>query len=467
MADKSRVQLVREIESIQQRLTALEHCVRASETASEQLRPALEKSISKLYKQLQEVEPVWPALTGAGKYNPGSAAALPVNRRPAAVPGQRPSATGEPSFRSLVELSGGLFFQLSRTGIIEYISPSCRQLLGYETTELQGQCFYQFVPAEDAVRLRGENMPAGSAEAAVRVVRHPFRHKRQQWVWLETRLRSEESAENIVILGCSQLAAESAPTGEADGLEQLAHQQRLTAVAEMAAGLVHELNQPLTALSAYVRTALLLLAGDSAAEQELKEILNESAFQIQHASQIVRRFRQFLRQRPPERVLSDVNERVLAALALCKALLREAGVVVERQLAETLPAMYLDQLHIEQVLVNLIRNAVEAMQDTPREQRRLTISTAVSQDEVVVSVRDAGAGLSEEMLHHLFQPFRTTKAQGLGMGLVLCQSIIQAHNGRLWGKTNPGRGATFTFALPISSGKTTHGNKTCCVSDRR
>ncbi|HXG08430.1 MAG TPA: PAS domain S-box protein [Gemmataceae bacterium] len=239
---------------------------------------------------------------------------------------------------------------------------------------------------------------------------------------------------------------------------QLAHVDRLATMGELASGLAHELNQPLTAIATYTRAAVRLLRAGTGDPGQLLQALEQAARQAERAGEVVHRLRRFVARAEPHRSLLDLNELVREALLLSEYDLRDGGVHVQLDLREPLPPVEGDRIQLEQVILNLIRNAVEAMADTPPGQRNLTIITGpTGQGTVEVAVCDAGCGLTVEMVQRLFQPFQTTKPQGMGLGLAISRSIIQAHGGWMWARPNPERGATFSFALPIAGGTSNHG----------
>jgi C4-dicarboxylate-specific signal transduction histidine kinase len=182
--------------------------------------------------------------------------------------------------------------------------------------------------------------------------------------------------------------------------------------------------------------------------------------QSERAAAIVEHYRRLIRKRPPARVPSSVNALVVAALDLTRAEARQSGVAVRTDLDQSLPPVLCDEIEIEQALVNLIKNALEAMASVPREGHELAIRTGRGEGgRVLVSVRDTGPGPGEADLERLFEPFFTTRAGGLGMGLPISRSIIEAHGGRLWASRGPDGGAEFQFTLPADNGATAADNK--------
>jgi two-component system sensor kinase FixL len=228
---------------------------------------------------------------------------------------------------------------------------------------------------------------------------------------------------------------------------ELLHVTRMTAMGQMSSALAHELNQPLTAILSYANAASKMAGRPDIPPLELKETLAKLAEQTTRAGEIIRRLRAFVEKREPNRRREDLNKLVDESVRLGLVGVRDAGIQVKIQLDPDVADAFIDRIEIQQVLVNLMRNAVEAMHDLPK--RELVVSTNRDSDDFVsVSVSDTGPGLASEVARRLFQPFVSTKAQGMGMGLNICRTIIEAHGGRLWADSNPGGGAIFRFRLP-------------------
>ena len=230
---------------------------------------------------------------------------------------------------------------------------------------------------------------------------------------------------------------------------ELIHVSRLSAMGEMASALAHELNQPLTAIMNYAQaTRRLVDAVDEERRAALLGLLEKTAQQASRAGQIIHRLRQFIAKGETERMLEDVNAVVEEAAALALIGTGGRGIAVRRALADGLPAVLMDKIQIHQVITNLIRNSVDAL--TAVERREIVIQTRrAGQHRVEIAVADSGPGLAAAVAPRLFQPFVTTKPGGMGIGLSICRSIVEAHGGKLRAGENPGGGTVFTMSLPV------------------
>ncbi|MBE0529298.1 MAG: PAS-domain containing protein [Rhodospirillales bacterium] len=230
---------------------------------------------------------------------------------------------------------------------------------------------------------------------------------------------------------------------------ELAHISRLNAMGEMAAGFAHEINQPLAAINSYIRGCIRRLHKGAMEPAELLPILLKASEQAERAGEINRRIRRFLLKEELERVPIDINGAIDSALHLVDTLASEHEVSVVLDLEDGLPRVMADALHIQQVVLNLARNSIEAMGENDGTERQLTIRTAIDGNNTVkVEVEDTGRGIPADVGLRLFEPFFTTKPGSMGIGLLVCQRIIEAHDGRLSLGPHGGRGAVARFTLP-------------------
>ena len=229
---------------------------------------------------------------------------------------------------------------------------------------------------------------------------------------------------------------------------ELFHMSRLSDMGQFASALAHEVNQPLAAIANYSQAARQLAVG-AAQATALDGILAKVEQQSDRAAQIIRRLRGFIEKHPTDYRAEDINKVIEEALALAMVGSRGRDTRVRLALSAELPAASIDRVHIQQVVFNLVRNAREAMTDSPRREILIT-STLTEGGLVEVAVADTGPGLAPEVAAKLFQPFVTTKVDGMGVGLSICRSIIEAHGGRLWYETGGSGGAVFRFTVPTA-----------------
>jgi signal transduction histidine kinase len=233
-------------------------------------------------------------------------------------------------------------------------------------------------------------------------------------------------------------------------LTEMAHLDRLAAVGELASALAHELNQPLTAILANAQAARRWLATGSPDLDEIRETLDDIVADDRRAGDVIRRIRALLKKEEMPAELLDVNEvvREVARLIENDALLQSTSVALD--LAAALPKVRGDRVQIQQVLLNLLMNGLQAVADLPLHRRRLVVRTASADGGFEVTVRDTGEGIAEEDLRRIFEPFFTTKGEGLGIGLSISQSIVEAHGGRIWAENDPDGGGIFRVRLPAA-----------------
>jgi two-component system, LuxR family, sensor kinase FixL len=229
---------------------------------------------------------------------------------------------------------------------------------------------------------------------------------------------------------------------------ELAHVGRLTELGTLASSLAHELNQPLTAIANYCEGASALLEEEPDRDglDMAREALRDTAEQALRAGEIVRRMRDFLSHGESEHRIESLSKIMTEANALALVGSREHDIEVQISLDPEAESVFVDRIQIQQVLVNLIRNAIEAMLDSPV--RTLTISTSAEEDMITVAIEDSGSGISDELAPQLFQPFVTSKEAGMGIGLSICRTIIEAHGGRIWFEPAAEGGTIFQFTLP-------------------
>jgi PAS domain S-box-containing protein len=241
---------------------------------------------------------------------------------------------------------------------------------------------------------------------------------------------------------------------------ELAHANRVVTMGQMTASIAHEVNQPITAAVANANSALRWLGAQPPDLEEARNAVGRIIENGRRASDVIGRIRALIKKAPARKDLFDLNEAVLGIISLTRSEMLSNGVSLQTGFATGLPSVHGDRVQLQQVVLNLIVNAIEAMSDIDRAARALRISTERdASGDVLVTIRDSGPGIDPKSVDRLFQAFHTTKPGGMGMGLAICRSIIEAHGGRLWASANEPRGAVFQFTFPPARDETVPAEK--------
>ena len=276
--------------------------------------------------------------------------------------------------------------------------------------------------------------------------------------WVRTLGMAEELNGHIVrVFGNIMDITERKRAGKElqDRLRQLFHLERVQAMGEIASSLAHELNQPLAGILSNAQAVQHILDSPEPNRDQIRECVDDIVADDRRASGVVDRMRMMLKKGAPALAPLDVNKVVTDTMALVRVELVLRGIAVRIKLAEGLPRIEGDSMQLEQVLLNLILNAEQAMQDQETETRKITVCTTLdAPNRVTVSVRDTGVGIDPAEADHIFDAFHTSKPGGLGMGLPICRSIITAHHGHIWAEAHPEGGTQVSFTLPTESAET-------------
>ena len=328
------------------------------------------------------------------------------------------------------------------------------ELLGYEDNELVGRPYSELLhPDELAGGVRVLKQLANSGEDELRSeCRYLHRSGATVHALLHIgRIDAQKSVPRMFVLELVDRTALVTASREVDSLrDRLAHVGRLNTLGEMAAGIAHELNQPLTAISLYADATRRLLREGSAQGEELLEHLARISEQALRAGEVIKRLRSMLGRQESRRGPVDCNQLIRDLTHLAELDLKQHDFKLRLSLSETLPQVVADPVQLQQVVLNLLRNALDAMRETAVGDE-ITITTRVLGATVEVAVADSGPGVSAEAAGKIFDPFYTTKSQGLGIGLNICRSIIESHGGDLQFENRRFGGANFHFRLPVMS----------------
>ena len=360
-------------------------------------------------------------------------------------------ATRETYLRSILDTVPDAMILIDEAGRIRSFSPAAERLFGWTA-------------AETADRNVSMLMPSPHREAHDEYLRRYYRTGERRIIGLgrivvgerkdgstfpmELAVGEMHTAEGRFFTGFVRDLTErqQAETRLQELQGDLVRVSRLTALGEMASALAHELNQPLTAIANYLKGSKRLLASDAAANPRVADAVDRAADQALRAGEIIRRLRDFVARGESERRIEELPRLIDEASALALLGAREHGVRVRLEIDPAISQVLADRVQVQQVLLNLIRNGVDAMETTVRKDLSV-VAEPVGEDMVQISVSDSGPGIAPEVAEQLFQPFITTKRTGMGVGLSISRTIVEAHGGRIWFEPNPGGGTTFRFTL--------------------
>lgn len=357
---------------------------------------------------------------------------------------------------------------VSDDGVIMRANAECGRLFGYGGKTLDGAPMRQLVPAlrlePHAQRAESPESPE-SQHAASEPLATSSTHEVRARHFNGSEFPARVALSPILFAGRAATLATIADMTEHEELthnrQELAHLSRVSTMGELAGSLAHELNQPLTAILSNVQAAQRFMGRDPIDLAEIREILNDIVDDSCRASEVIRRIRALVRKEDQQFGRLDPASLLRDAITLVQTDAIVRGVQLSLEIEPGLPAMRGDKVQLQQVLLNLLLNAFDAVSGLESHYRTVVAMAGVDRDGMLrIAVRDRGRGLTVDRLERIFKPFVTSKPHGLGLGLSISRSIMQAHGGRLWAENNPDRGMTFVVTLPAASEATSEAQST-------
>jgi PAS domain S-box-containing protein len=354
--------------------------------------------------------------------------------------------------RVLIENTSDIISIINEDGTIRYESPSVERVLGYRPEDLIGKNVLDFVHPADITATVGTLKAAFDNAGVAQSTELRFRHLDGSWRAIEVVGKRPTNPPDIagVVVNSRDVTERKRIEAEARQHQaELSYLLRLSTVGEMAAGLAHELNQPLAAITNYAKGCARRIVSSVGKPSQIVPALEEIAAQAMRAGDIIRRLRNLSRKGEVRREPVDVNEIVREVARFVDAEAHERAVDLQLDLAPQLPQVCADAIEMEQVILNLVRNGLEAVSGVEAGARELLLRTTAADETLEIAISDTGEGLAADVAERMFDPFFSTKPGVLGMGLSISRSIVEAHGGRLWATPNLPRGTTFRLTLPV------------------
>jgi PAS domain S-box-containing protein len=367
---------------------------------------------------------------------------------------ERALRDSEEQWKAVFENNPTMYFMVDRSSVIVSVNPLGAGQLGYTVDELIGSSVLDLFHVEDREAVERNSAicferPGQTVSWEVRKIR-----KNGESLWVREMARVMLIKDRSVALIVCEDITERKRVSEAllAVRMELAHANRVATIGQLTASIAHEVSQPIFAARNNAAAAVRFLSRRSPALEEVSEALDCVVNDLDRAGDIIDRIRAHVKKEPPRNTRFDISDAINELVSLARSDVVEKGVAVRVRLAERLSAVQGDRVQLQQVVLNLILNAVEAMSSVDDAPRELSISTERrGANEILVAVRDSGPGIKPEHLERVFDSFYSTKPSGMGLGLSICRSIVDAHGGRLWADANEPRGAIFQFTLPAGN----------------
>jgi len=364
----------------------------------------------------------------------------------------------EAKLNSIFNASVEGIITVDMSNIIVSANAAVETIFGYKPEELVGYSISQLIPSSS--REMNDYISPDDVKLIGQIQEVEGAHKNGFIVPLDMSIAefSVDNAHYFTHIVRDVSLRKSREQQDKEHLDELAHVTRLGLMGEMASGIAHEVNQPLSAISSYTQVSLNLMNADDPDLVKLTEILHKTQQQALRAGRIIHRMREFVKSHAKHRSTAEINNLIHEAVGLCIPELKQNCIKLSFELENNLPPLNVDHVQIEQVIINLLRNSVDALKTLPpKQQRHIAIHSRMTlNDSIQVRVKDNGPGLDPDQQQKILTPFYTTKADGMGMGLSISRSLIEAHDGTLHFNSQLGKGTTFYFILPIRSKSDEH-----------
>jgi PAS domain S-box-containing protein len=357
-------------------------------------------------------------------------------------------------FHLLAENSTDLISRHHPDGTYLYASPSCKTLLGYSPEELVGCNAYKYLHYDDVGKLR-KAMNRRKNISVYYTVTYRIRRKEGDYRWFESNVRIIRDEGNHLVKEI-QTASRDVTNHVLDKKarlrgQQLAHVFRLSTMEEMASGMAHEISQPLAAVVNYTQGCVRYLKKETLDSTQLVDAMNKAVAQAERAGEVIHRLKNFFCKGQLVKTPCKINSLIRETVSLIRNELNIAKTKIEFNLNKNVPLIIVDRIQLQQVILNLIQNAVEAIKEADQKYRKIAIHTKTNnQNSIEIFVNDSGPGFSKELVHKVFEPFFSTKAHGRGMGLAICRSIVEAHGGEFTINPNTHTNSGIKFILPTN-----------------
>lgn len=367
---------------------------------------------------------------------------------------ERKLRESELRFHLLAQNATDVISRHTPDGTYLYVSPACKSSIGYNPDDLIEKNIYKLIHHDDQTKIK-KAFTRRREDTNNKPIVYRIKRKEGEFRWFESNIRLIID-EQTRIISEIQLASRDITDRVLDKKarlrgQQLAHVFRLSTMEEMASGMAHEISQPLGAIVNYTRGCVRHLENNAHDRDQLKNIMEKAAIQAERAGEIVQRLKNFFCKGQLVKTSCKINNVIRETVSLMKNELTTSQTKIDFSFDKDIPFIFIDKIQMQQVVLNLIQNAIEAMQESYVKEKRIHVQTkSTNSDTIEVTINDTGSGFSKEIINKVFMPFFTTKAHGRGMGLAICRSIIEAHGGQFTINPNTNNISWIRFSLPIS-----------------